>query len=193
MQSAGSLRHLASRLARTVREDVANIQPAVLIATAVGRALPDFAFRRLRTGILRAGGWQIGRASVVFGVPAVYGRGKILRRLTIGEESCINVRCMFELNDEVRIGNRVDIGHEVLILTVTHRIGSRDRRAGPTKDGAVTIGDGAWIGARSTILPGVTIGAGAVVAAGSVVNKNVPENSVVAGSPATVVVKRLPG
>jgi maltose O-acetyltransferase len=50
----------------------------------------------------------------------------------------------------------------------------------------ITIGDGAWLGARSTILPGVTIGAGAVVAAGSVVIGDVAPDVVVAGVPAVV-------
>src|SRR3954468_4668338 len=155
----------ASRLLRrfgyAVAADLANIQPVLLLTRLLARFLPEFAFRRLRTGILRAGGWRVGPGSVVFGVPIVYGRGNILRRLTIGESSCINVGCMFELNDQVTIGNRVDIGHEVVILTMTHRLGPATRRAGLTTAAPVTIGDGAWIGARATIFPGVTIGAGA--------------------------------
>ncbi|MGO4807152.1 DapH/DapD/GlmU-related protein [Arthrobacter sp. 2MCAF15] len=44
-----------------------------------------------------------------------------------------------------------------------------------------------WIGSNATILPSVTIGDNAVVAAASVVTEDVPENSVVVGSPAQVV------
>ena len=46
------------------------------------------------------------------------------------------------------------------------------------------VGDGASIGANSTILPGVSIGEKAVVGAGSVVTKNVLANQVVVGNPA---------
>ncbi len=46
------------------------------------------------------------------------------------------------------------------------------------------VGDGASIGANSTILPGISIGEKAVVGAGSVVTKNVLANQVVAGNPA---------
>ena len=45
----------------------------------------------------------------------------------------------------------------------------------------------AWIGANTTILPGVTVGENAVVAAGAVVTRNVPANTVVAGVPARVI------
>ncbi len=54
----------------------------------------------------------------------------------------------------------------------------------------VKIGDNVWVGARAVILPGVTIGNNVVVAAGSVVNRDVPDNVVVAGVPA-VIKKRI--
>ena len=55
--------------------------------------------------------------------------------------------------------------------------------------GAVIIGQNVWIGEKATILANVTIGDGAIVAANSVVTKDVPAYSVVAGNPATVIVK----
>lgn len=181
------------RLVWTIREDIADFHPLVATVSSVLALLPEHSFRRLRTGVLRATGWRIGYGSVVSSVPKVYGRGRLLERLVIGEHTVINVGCQFELNEPVSIGSNVALGHGVMILTTTHSIGGRSRRAGPTRGGAVHIGDGVWIGARATILPGVTVGDGAVVAAGSVVNKNVPPNTVVSGVPAAVAVKRLPG
>jgi acetyltransferase-like isoleucine patch superfamily enzyme len=49
------------------------------------------------------------------------------------------------------------------------------------------IGERCFIGARSTILPGVTIGDECVVAAGAVVTRDVPARCIVAGNPASVV------
>lgn len=52
----------------------------------------------------------------------------------------------------------------------------------------LTIGNDAWLGHNSIIMPGVeSIGDGAVVAAGAVVNKNVPPYAVVVGNPARLV------
>jgi acetyltransferase-like isoleucine patch superfamily enzyme len=96
-----------------------------------------------------------------------------------------------DLGAEIFIGDRVYIGHEVMILTSSHKLGPSFHRAGIDNLLPVRIGDGAWICARATLLPGVTVGAGAVVSAGAVVNKDVPPNSIVSGSPARVIVPKL--
>jgi len=51
----------------------------------------------------------------------------------------------------------------------------------------IVIKQGAWIGIRTTILPGVTIGKGSIVSAGAVVQENVPDNVVVQGNPAKII------
>ena len=54
------------------------------------------------------------------------------------------------------------------------------------------IGDGAWIGMRAMLMPGVTIGEGAVVASGAIVTKDVAPYMIVAGNPAVPVRPRFP-
>ena len=54
------------------------------------------------------------------------------------------------------------------------------------------IGKNCFIGARSIICPGVRIGDGVIVGAGSIVTKDVPDNCLVAGSPARVLRENLP-
>ena len=50
----------------------------------------------------------------------------------------------------------------------------------------VKIEDGAIIGARAVIKAGVTVGKNSVVSMGAVVTRDVPENVVVMGTPATI-------
>ena len=58
---------------------------------------------------------------------------------------------------------------------------SSDRRGG------VKIGNNVFIGMKSTILKGVRIGNNVIIGANSLVNKDVPDNCVVAGNPAKIV------
>ena len=78
----------------------------------------------------------------------------------------------------------MDIAQETIIWTLGHDVNDINH----TSIGAdTTISDYVWIGARSTIMPGVTIGKGAIVGTCSVVTKDVPENAIVAGVPARVI------
>ena len=113
-------------------------------------------------------------------------------RLHIGESCWFNDGCHLDLSSTIHIGNRVSFGHQVLLMTSTHEIGSFTRRAGALVTSPIHIGDGAWLGTRSTIFPGITIGDGAVVAAGAIVIKDVLPNTVVGGVPAKII-RSLPG
>lgn len=57
--------------------------------------------------------------------------------------------------------------------------------------GDTIIEDGAWLGMRALIMPGVHIGQGAIIAAGAVVVKDVPAYSIVGGNPAKVLKQRF--
>ena len=107
--------------------------------------------------------------------------------VNIGIGSFINSGCVLLDAAPIRIGENVLIGPGVQILTAYHGITVAARRKALTHAKPITIGDDAWIGASSILLPGVTIAAGAVVGAGSVVTKNVAPLTVVAGNPARVL------
>ena len=55
------------------------------------------------------------------------------------------------------------------------------------KEKDITIGEGAWVGAHSTLLSGAVIGRGAVIGANTLVNKEIPPYAVAVGSPAKII------
>lgn len=89
----------------------------------------------------------------------------------------------------VSIGNNVEIGPNVSIITGEHYTTFEERRAhrGHEFTGSVVIGDDCWIGAGVIILAGVTIGSGCTIGAGSVVKANIPPFSIAVGVPARVI------
>lgn len=107
------------------------------------------------------------------------------KNTTVGERVFINAGCKFQDQGGIVIGDDCLIGHNVVLATLNHDL-SPSRRADMIPS-PIIIGDNVWIGSNVTVLPGVTIGKNSVVAAASVVTKDVPENSVVVGSPARVV------
>ena len=53
--------------------------------------------------------------------------------------------------------------------------------------GAVTVGDGSWIGIGSQVIQGINIGKNVMVGAGSTVIRDIPDHAVVVGTPARIV------
>ena len=83
----------------------------------------------------------------------------------------------------IEIGDNVQIGPKVTIVTTNHDLKNRY----VLKCKPVIIENGVWIGACASIMPGVHIGENAVIAGGAVVVKDVPANTVVGGNPASVI------
>ena len=91
--------------------------------------------------------------------------------------------CLMMSAGGITIDDDVMIAANVQVITNNHD--PYDRLLLHCK--TVHICRGAWIGAGSSILPGVTVGEYAIVGAGSIVTKDVPPYAVVVGSPAKVV------
>ncbi|MGX5657101.1 sugar O-acetyltransferase [Geodermatophilus nigrescens] len=87
----------------------------------------------------------------------------------------------------ITIGDDVQIGPNVQLLTPTHPVEPGPRREKWEAAEPITIGDNVWLGGGVVVLPGVTIGADTVVGAGSVVPRDLPAGVVAVGNPARVV------
>ncbi len=109
------------------------------------------------------------------------------KNMRIGRDCFINYGCFFDAAAPITLGNEVFIGMTSRLVTTSHRIGGPRRRAGKNTKLPITVGNGTWIGAGATILPGVTIGEGCVIAAGSVVTRDCEPHGMYAGVPARFV------
>lgn len=132
----------------------------------------------------------------MLGVQYVDGGGDMVGTRVIGDYSNIVLHKNSEINDgcyllakaKIELGENSTLAYRVTVLTGADPNGPNNAlsKLYPPVKKPVTIGKDVWVGANSTILPGVTIGDYSVVAAGSVVTKDVPSGVLVAGVPAEV-------
>jgi maltose O-acetyltransferase len=175
------------RLFRYIAEQRGALHGKLALVQLLGKLIPRGAFDRIRGSLYRMAGFAIAPRVRIAGPLSIWGTGDIYSRLTIGERSYLNCPAHIELNAPVRIGTHCGIGHHLILITSNHVMGPAHARMGPLEPAGITIGNGVWIAACVTILPGVTIGDGAFIGAGSVVTRDVPPNARVSGNPATVV------
>jgi maltose O-acetyltransferase len=107
--------------------------------------------------------------------------------ITIGARCFANYGLVALDVARITIGDDVQIGPNVQLLTPTHPVEPEPRRQKWEAAEPITIGDNVWLGGGAIVLPGVTIGANTVVGAGAVVAKDLPADVVAVGNPARVV------
>lgn len=131
--------------------------------------------------LLNAAGLEIGEGTKVVG--PIYPHGHLIT----GKNCWLGKNLMINGNGTVVIGDNCDIAPEVVFQTGGHKIGSKERRAGEGVIFNQSVGDGTWIGGRTTILNNTNIGKSCVIAGCACVIKDVADNSVVGGVPAHVI------
>ncbi|MPV36068.1 sugar O-acetyltransferase [Georgenia subflava] len=110
-----------------------------------------------------------------------------------GSQITIGARCFANFGlvaldvARITIGDDVQLGPNVQLLTPTHPVDPEPRRQKWEAAEPITIGDNVWLGGGAIVCPGVTIGESSVVGAGAVVTKDLPANVVAVGNPARVI------
>ncbi len=103
--------------------------------------------------------------------------------VTIGNNVVVMNGCLMMSAGTITIDDDVRIAANTQLISNNHDPYNRD----VITCKPVHICKGAWVGAGSTILPGVTVGKYAIVGASSVVTKDVPDYAVAVGNPARVI------
>ena len=127
-------------------------------------------------------------------VPARIEPGAIIReKVEIGKGAVIMMGAVINIGAVVGEGTMIDMGAVLggrATVGKNCHIGAGAVLAGvvePASATPVIVEDGVLVGANAVVIEGVHIGKNSVVAAGAVVIEDVPENAVVAGSPARVI------
>jgi putative colanic acid biosynthesis acetyltransferase WcaF len=122
---------------------------------------------RLRVSLLRAFGARVGENVLI------RHRVRVLWpwKLAVGDNCWIGEGVWILNLEPVMLGHDVCLSQESFLCA-----GSHDPES-PTfefDNGPISIADGAWVGARATVLRRVTIGPGVVVPAGAVIRRDLP-------------------
>ena len=152
----------------------------VLSALFVASFLPGSAHRRW---LLALFGARIGRGVVV--KPGV--RVKFPWRLEVGDNAWLGEGAWIDNIVPVTIGANACVSQGAYLCTGNHdwSVPSFDLRAAP-----IVLADGAWVGARAVVGPGVTVGRGAIVALGAVAVRDVPERQILTAVAAPAAQRR---
>ncbi|MDP9091719.1 MAG: acyltransferase [Actinomycetota bacterium] len=111
-------------------------------------------------------------------------------RISIGGGTFLNLNVMVAAMDRVEIGDHCMLANGCLVTDADHRFDDFEKPVpwqGFTSKGPTVLGDNVWLGANVVVTSGVTIGCRCVIGANSVVTTDVPDFSIAAGAPATVV------
>jgi putative colanic acid biosynthesis acetyltransferase WcaF len=137
----------------------------------------------VRRSLLRLFGARIGRGVVL--KPGV--RVKYPWLLEVGENTWIGEDAWLDNLAWIRVGSNVCISQGAYFCTGNHDW--TDPAFGLIVR-PITVYDGAWIGAKAFLGPGVEVGECAVASAGSVVTGNLEAYTVYAGNPAQAIKTR---
>ena len=108
-------------------------------------------------------------------------------KLVIGDHTWVGEGCSLENLAEVRLGSNVCLSQGSSLITGNHDYTKVlfDLFVKP-----IDIEDGAWIGSKAVVCPGVVVASHAILTAGSVATKNMDSYSIYQGNPAVIVRER---
>lgn len=138
----------------------------------------------LKCRLLRMFGAKIGRSVII--KPSV--NIKCPWFLSIGDNVWIGEKVWIDNLAHVIIGDNVCISQRALLLTGNHNY---KKTTFDLTLSSVILEDGVWIGANSTVCPGVTCMSHAMLTAGSVAAKNLEAYFIYRGNPAEKIKQRI--
>lgn len=141
-------------------------------------------FISIKILLLRMFGAQIGKGVIIKNEVRI----KAPWNLSIGDNCWIGENVWIDNLDKVFIGNDVCISQGAMLLTGNHDYTLSDM---PYRNAPILISDGSWVGAQTTVCPGVVINKYAILTVGSVATKDLEESGIYQGVPAVKIRTRV--
>lgn len=138
----------------------------------------------VKVALLRMFGAKIGKGLVIKNDVVI----KSPWFLVIGDHCWLGENCWIDNLDRVTIGSNVCISQGALLLTGNHDYKKTDM---PYRNAPIVLEDGVWVGANSTVCPGVTMHENSMLAVGSVATKDTEANGIYQGNPAVKLRERV--
>jgi len=108
-------------------------------------------------------------------------------QIRVGARVFVNMSCIFLDAAAIVLGDDVQLGPGVQLLTSDHPRDAAKRAGGLESAHPISIGARAWLGGGTIVLPGVEIGNDTTIGAGSVVTRSVGPGVIAAGHPCRVI------
>ncbi|MBQ4520984.1 MAG: WcaF family extracellular polysaccharide biosynthesis acetyltransferase [Bacteroidaceae bacterium] len=140
-------------------------------------------FMGIKIQLLKAFGAKIGKGLVMKNNVTI----KFPWKLIIGNNVWLGENVWIDNLDNVTIGNDVCISQGALLLTGNH---DYTRSTFDYRNAPITVEDGAWIGAKSVVCPGVKVHSHAILTVSSVATKDLEAYGIYQGNPAVKVRER---
>lgn len=140
-------------------------------------------FMGIKTALLRIFGAKIGKGLVIKNNVVI----KSPWNLVVGDDCWLGEACWIDNLDKVFIGSNVCISQGALLLTGNHDYTTASM---PYRNAAIRVEDGAWIGAKAVVGPGVTVHGNAILTVGSIATKDMEANGIYQGNPAVKIRER---
>lgn len=156
-----------------------------LVQSTLFRGSPQFAYR-FRAALLRLFGAKVGVRTVIR--PSV--RITYPWKVSIGDHAWIGDNAELYSLGEIHIGAHAVVSQQSYLCAGDHDYTQPDF---PIRGRAIHIGAQAWVAADVYVAPGVTLGEGAVIGARSSVFADMPAGWVCVGSPCKPIKPRLGG
>lgn len=141
-------------------------------------------FMGLKIFLLHLFGAKIGKGLVIKNNVII----KFPWKLEIGDNVWLGENCWIDNLDRVTIGNNVCISQGALLITGNHDYTKVDF---PYRNAPIVIEDGAWIGAKAVVAPGVRIASHSILSLGTVMTKDTEPYGIYQGNPGVKIKERV--